>query len=211
MSEGMLGNIPLSEIQGLRNDLEIKIASRKGRMWVRRLKRFLREENSIGIPDSFKVTTDHRDGEKLIESLEKNGNNVGGKFKELLRSIQFVPLGVTYRLVLMFGDELKDSQRTDEEVRTIAADRSYIEPPIVAAPLVREMFSDKDFEDMGLRHLIVMRKPIIILEASGESNLLGLPEDFNGRWMTSFFGGPNVGWNSDVGFLFCTSANSQVL
>ncbi|MEK7076616.1 MAG: hypothetical protein AAB967_00130, partial [Patescibacteria group bacterium] len=40
----MLGNLPLSEVRGPRDDLETKLAGANGRAWLDALRRFLREE-----------------------------------------------------------------------------------------------------------------------------------------------------------------------
>jgi hypothetical protein len=41
----MLGKLPLSEIQGPRDDFEIKLAGDAGEIWLNAFKRFLRKEN----------------------------------------------------------------------------------------------------------------------------------------------------------------------
>jgi len=46
MSEGMLGMLKLSEVQGLRADLEEKLASDSGSEWRDELKKFLRKQTS---------------------------------------------------------------------------------------------------------------------------------------------------------------------
>jgi hypothetical protein len=43
--KGMLGKLPLSEIQGPRDDLEQRLAGDDGEKWLAALKRFLRKEN----------------------------------------------------------------------------------------------------------------------------------------------------------------------
>ena len=44
MSKNMLGNIPLSDVQGPRNDLDQKLAGEDGSVWLAQLNRFLRKE-----------------------------------------------------------------------------------------------------------------------------------------------------------------------
>jgi hypothetical protein len=44
-AKGMLGNIPLSEYQGPRNDFEQKLVGPDGKIWLDAFKRFLRKEN----------------------------------------------------------------------------------------------------------------------------------------------------------------------
>ena len=84
MSQGMLGNLSLSDTQGPRKDIEDKLAGSKGTMWLRRLKRFLRGENPFGVPKTFEVTTDGRSGEQHITDLEAQGDQ-GHQLRQVIQ------------------------------------------------------------------------------------------------------------------------------
>lgn len=202
MSKGMLGNLSLSVVQGPRNDLDEKLAGSQGAMWLRRLKRFLRGENTIGVPKTFKVTTDGRSGERLIVDLEAQGDHVDGDAKGLLRGQGFIVTnGVTYKLGLIRGDEFEDEHRTNQNICAEALKRGYLDPTFELAPYVREMFSDEDMEHEGLWGMIIMHQPVI--DSLNRLLFLGLRRRGRGGcWLDTFDGKPDRKWDRGVGFLF---------
>ena len=190
-----------AELLGTVYDLLEKISGPKASMWRRRLKRFLRGENSFGVPKTFEVTTDGRSGEQFIIDLEEQGDHISGYAKGLLRSKEFVVTkGLPYRLALILGDKFKDDERTTDKIRAYAVERGYLDPPVEVAPLVREMFSDEDLEQIGLRALIIMHKPVSGL--GGGPRLLGVIRDGGGRRLSAFDGEPGVSWSHGFGFVF---------
>ena len=207
MSQGMLGNLSLSDTQGPRKDIEDKLAGPKGTMWLRRLKRFLRGENPFGVPKTFEVTTNGRSGDQHITDLEVQGDRVDDYAQELLRGKEFVATdGKTYKLAIIMGDEFEDDKRTNENIRVEAAKRGYLDPSVELAPYVREMFSDEDLEQMGLWALIVMHQPVSV--SCGFLSLLGLRRCVGGRWLNTFDGRPDGGWSRGRGFLFLVPASN---
>ena len=207
MSEGVLGNLSLSETQGPRRQLEDNLAGKQGRMWLQAFNRFLRRENPWGMPITFDVTTDGRSGEGHIVSLDKNKFRVGDYAKELLRSKEFVATnGVTYKLAVIMGHEFEDAQRTDENIRSEAASRGYLDPTVEAAPYLREMISDEELKRMGLLALVVMHQPIT--GSYGYPSLLGLSRGGGGQWLNAYNGQPDDGWVRGLGFVFLLPASA---
>ncbi len=207
MSEGMLGNLSLSETQGPRSQLEDRLASKQGRMWLQAFKRFLRRENPWGTPIRFEMTTDGRTGEQWIVSLEERGDRVGSYAKELLRSGEFVATnGVTYRLAVIMGSEFEDADRTNRNIRAEATSRGYLDPTPEVAPYLREMISDEELKRMGVWALVVMHQPITA--SGGDPDLLGVYRSDGGRWLDTCSGQPDDGWDREVGFVFLVPAST---
>ena len=196
-----------TQMLGIVFDLLEKLTGPKGTMWLRRLKRFLREENPFGVPKIFEIITDGRSGEQHVTGLEVRGDRVGDYAKKLLLGEKFVATnGLPYRLALITGDEFEDDQRTNEKIRAEAAERGYLDPPVELAPYVREMFSNEDLEQMGLRILVIMHQPIA--DSDGSLRLLGLDHRDGGRWLDAFRGNPGFRWRRDRGFLFLVPASN---
>lgn len=73
--------------------------------------------------------------------------------------------GVKYRPVVIFGEEmLSDAERTTENIRRIAKERGYLTPPAELGPILRQVISNYQMGEMGLKILMVMHKPINDLE-----------------------------------------------
>ncbi len=163
MSEGMLGNIPLSEIQGPANDLEQKLAGTSGRQWLWGLKRFLRKENPWPTPPLWTITTCGRTGEQWIDWLERRGCTFYANDDALLRGEKFVVTnGVPYRLGVIRACEINVDRPTATMIRAEAARRGYLTPPAEVGPYLREAVSDQEMNRMGFPTLIVMHEPITI-------------------------------------------------
>ena len=98
---------------------------------------------------SFSVTSDGASGEEWISRLEKKGLLVGDYAKTLLRSKGFIPTsGITYNLILLRGKiSLKNYK---------IAHRNFEEPNPEVICLIRDKFSDKELEAMGLYFIIEM-------------------------------------------------------
>jgi hypothetical protein len=208
MSENMLGNLPLSEIQGPRKDLEEKLAGPNGKMWLNALKKMLRGEQPWGIPPTFDVTTDGRGGEQFITDLEKNGFRVGDYAKQLLRNVKFVATnGVTYKLAVIMGDEFSDDERTNKNIREVAHARGLVDPTVELGPYLREMFSDEYLKKMGLWALILMHEHIY--DSGGDLCMLVVDRIDAGRWLGTYYGDPGSWWSREFGFVFLVPASSK--
>ncbi|HVY72612.1 MAG TPA: hypothetical protein VG984_00970 [Candidatus Paceibacterota bacterium] len=65
MSQGMLGFLPLSQVQGPRNSLDQRLAGKNGSIWLKRLNHMLREQMTI-------VYGDGQTKEELLAQVEKD-------------------------------------------------------------------------------------------------------------------------------------------
>src|SRR3989344_207226 len=147
------------------------------------------------------VTMDGRTGEQFIATLESANYNVGDYAKQLLRSDKFVSTnGKTYKLVVMKGEEFEDNDRITSKIRDEAKKRGYLTPPVEVAPLLRELVSDEELEQMGLYWLIVMHEPITA--SDGYPKVLGIDRDDKGRWLSACGGYSGSGWSRELGFVF---------
>ena len=153
------------------------------------------------------VTTTGRTGEQWIAHLEQQKCHVGDYAKQLLRNVKFMATnGATYTLAIITGDEFEDADRTNQNVRTEAYKRGYVDPTVEVAPYLREIFSDEDLKKMGLWALIIMHEPIAA--SGGILYLLGVNRHGNGRWLNACYGEPDRRWYREIGFLFLVPAGS---
>lgn len=98
----------------------------------------------------FSVTSDGTTGEQWIARLESRGF-VGEYAKSTLRSKDFKPTSaITYEIVVLKGRFLRDSYRVAN------GHHHFEEPNEEVICLMREKFSDKELETMGLYWLIEM-------------------------------------------------------
>lgn len=98
---------------------------------------------------SFSVTSDGASGEEWISRLERKGLLVGDYAKILLHSKDFIPTsGITYNLILLRGKLSLNNYRM--------AHRNFEEPNPEVICLIRDKFSDKELEAMGLYFIIEM-------------------------------------------------------
>lgn len=147
------------------------------------------------------VTTDGRTGEQFIAALTAANYNLGDYGKQLLRSDKFIPTnGKTYKLVVIKGDEFEDNDRITSKIRAQAAQRGYLVPSVEVAPLLRELVSDEELEQMGLYALIVMHEPIT--DSDGSPDVLGVDRNGGGRWLSACHGSAGSRWYREDGFVF---------
>ncbi len=152
------------------------------------------------------VTADGRTGEQFIGALTTANYNIGDYAKQVMRKPEFVTTnGVTYKLVVIKGDEFEDNDRITSKIREEAESRGYLTPPAEVAPLLRESVSDEDLEVMGLYALIVMHEPITA--SGGSPRVLGVDRIDEGRWLRACYGGADGGWSREDGFVFLVPQN----
>jgi hypothetical protein len=117
-----------------------------------------REEDGV---IRFSVTSDGTIGEDWIARLKKKGFRVGDYAKQLLLSDEFKPTsGVTHEVAVLKGMLFSDNDRITSKVRAEATCRNLSVPKAEVACLIREKFTDKELEAMGLWLIIVMHEPI---------------------------------------------------
>ena len=179
--------------------------------------RFLRDELSVSEPTRswreedgvvyFSVTSDGTTGEDWIKRLEGNGFRVGDYAKQVLRSPRFVPTnGVVTEVAVLKGMLFEDNDRITKKIRAEADRRKLSKPNPELACLIREKFTDKEIEAMGLWYIVAMHEPIN--DSDGDPDLLVAHRDDGGRWLRAFRGRPGHRWDRDYGFAFAVSSTS---
>lgn len=150
----------------------------------------------------FSVTSDGTTGEEWISRLTKKGFRVRDYAKSLLRSKDFQPTtGITTEIVVLKGLLFKDSERTTRNIR--ADKRQLSKPNAEVACLIREKFSDKELEEMGLYWIVVMHDSIN--DSGGDPSLLSASRDGDGQWLSACCGEPDCRFSRELGFAFVLS------
>jgi hypothetical protein len=180
--------------------------------------RFLRDELSVSTPSRswreedgviyFSVTSDGTTGEDWITRLESKGFRVGDYANQVLRSLDFKPTnGMTTEVAVLKGMLFGDNDRITKKIRVEADKRKLSKPNAELACLVREKFTDKEIEAMGLWYIIVMHEPIN--DSDGGPVLLDADRDGGGRWLGACHVGPVGRWGRGRGFAFAVSQVSS--
>jgi hypothetical protein len=180
--------------------------------------RFLRDELSVSEPIRswreedgviyFSVTSDGTTGEDWIKRLEGNGFRVGDYAKQVLRSPDFKPTsGVTTEVAVLKGMLFEDNDRITKKIRAEADKRKLSKPNAELACLIREKFTDKEIEAMGLIWIVTMHEPIN--DSDGDPRLLRAYRYDVGRWLHAYRFRPGSRWNRGYGFAFVVSQVSS--
>ena len=149
----------------------------------------------------FSVISDGTTGEGWITRIEKNSSRVSDYAKSLLLSKDFQPTtGITTEIAVLKGLLFQDSERTTQNIRTEADKRRLSKPNAEVACLIREKFSDKELEAMGLYWIVVMHEPI--KDSDGAPSLLRSVRDGDGQWLYAYDDGPGNWFNRELGFAF---------
>ncbi|MDP2668638.1 MAG: hypothetical protein Q8P07_02275 [bacterium] len=174
---------------------------------------FLRGELSVSKPGQrwtnhggiiyFPVTSDGTAGPQWIERLEGKGFRLSDDAKRVLRSPDFKPTnGVTTDSAVIKGELFEDSERTTKKIRALAEALKFTKPNAEVACLIREMFTDKEIEAMGLWWIVAMHEPII---SDGRPHLLSAYRYGDGQWLGAYYDGPGSGWGRNDGLSFAVS------
>ena len=160
-----------------------------------------REEDGVVY---FSVTSGGTTGEDWIKRLKSNGFRVGGYAKQALRSPDFKPTdGVTTQVAVLKGVLFEDNDRITRKIRAEADKRKLSKPSAELACLIREKFTDKEIEAMGLWYIVAMHEPIN--GSYGDPFLLHASRYIVGRRLGATLGRPGDVWNRDYGFAFAMS------
>jgi hypothetical protein len=144
--------------------------------------------------------TDGTTGPDWIIRTEKKGNRIGDA-RQLLLSADFQPTtGVVYKVTVLKGKLFSDEERVTSKIRSEAKKRKLQTPNAEVACLIRENFSDEELEQMGLWYIAVMHESI--KDSDGKPRLLDVSRSDGGRWLSSYYGSPDVRWSHAVGFAF---------
>ena len=156
----------------------------------------------------FSVTSDGTTGEQWIARLESKGFIVSDYVKSILRSKSFKPTsGVTTEIAVLKGEIFSDNNRITKNIRKEAKNRKLSTPNAEIACLIREKFSDKELEAMGLFWIIAMHEPI--KDSDGVPVLLYVFRGDGGSWLDARYGGPGYKWYRSYGFAFVVSQVSS--
>ncbi len=153
----------------------------------------------------FSVTSDGTTGEDWIKRLEGNGFRVGDYAKQVLRSPDLKPTnGVTTEVAVLKGMLFEDNDRITKKIRAEADKRKLSKPNAELACLIREKFTDKEIEAMGLWYIVAMHEPIN--DSGGGPVLLYADRSDDGRWLDACIDRPGSRWSRDYGFAFAVSS-----
>ena len=177
----------------------------RNELTVSKLTRSWREEDGIIY---FSVTSDGTTGKDWITRLESKGFRVGDYAKQVLRSPDFKPTsGVTTEVAVLKGMLFEDNDRITKKIRAEADKRKLEKPNAELSCLIREKFTDKEIEAMGLWYIVAMHEPIN--DSDGDPFLLYADRDGVGRWLDACRGGPDDRWYRVNGFAFAVSQVSS--
>jgi hypothetical protein len=152
----------------------------------------------------FSVTSDGTTGPQLINRLEKKGFWISDHAKSILCSPDFKPTsGVTYEIVVLKGMLFEDRDRITKKIRAEAERRNFIKPNAEIACFIREKFTNKELDAMGLWRIVVMHEPI--KDSGGDPNLLGVGRNNAGHWLSASCDKPDNEWHGAYGFAFVFS------
>lgn len=173
----------------------------RGELTVSELVRSWREQDGVIY---FTVTSDGTTGPRWIERLEKQGFRISNWAKSVLNSSDFLPTsGITTEIAVLKGLLWSDNQRITKNIRAEADNRKLTKPNAEVACLIREKFTDKEIETMGLVWIVAMHEPI--RDSGGDPDLLDARRDGDGRWLGAACDGPGRRWRRGDGFAFVAS------
>jgi hypothetical protein len=173
----------------------------RGEMPLSEPVRSWREEDGVIY---FSVTSDGTTGEKWINRLEDQGFSMSDYAKSVLRSPDFQPTsGVTAQIAVLKGELFSDKERITSKIRDVAADRKFTAPNAEVACLIREKFTDKEIEAMGLWWIVAMHGPIE--DSAGYPDLLAAGRRDDGRWLIADWVKPSYRLGREFGFAFVVS------
>ena len=150
------------------------------------------------------VTSNGMTGKQWFRRLRKKGYRVSDLAKSILYSADFKPTsGVTNQLVVLKGTFFeRDRDRETKNIRAYADSRGWTKPNAEVACLIREMFTNKEIEAMGLWWIVVMHEPI--KDSDGDPSLLDADrkDDEDGHGLDATWGELEHRWSRSHGFAF---------
>lgn len=125
------------------------------------------------------IEDDGRTNEELIASIEAKGRKVTDREKQAVAKANepIPPKGTVYHLIGILGDEFPtDDHRTANVIFAAAAaqERKHGKPPIRAALLLREKFSQKE---LGYHYVAVMNDPVSVPDGDPRVSVLSRFDD----------------------------------
>ncbi len=153
----------------------------------------------------FSVTSDGTTGLRWISRLVNKGYMVSDHAKNVLRHKDFKPTkaGTIHEIGVLKGELFSDRERTTKNIRLKAVKNKMILPEAEVACLIREKFSDKDLEAMGLSWIAVMHEPNE--DYCGFQRLFSVGHVSGNRWLCAGWNDPGYEWSRYYGFAFAVS------
>ncbi len=157
----------------------------------------------------FEVTTLGLTAEEWITRLKANGHKISNYANQIIsnpnydKNHRYEP-GKTLKVVLIRGTEIKkDSERVNKNLKAIAVKdfgtNSVSELKGELALLIREKFSNKELEEMGLYYIVVLHEPII--DSDGRPNVLNSNRD-DGSYVDASYDSESDSWYGLGAFAF---------
>ena len=145
--------------------------------------------------------TDGTTGEDWIVRLQSKGFQIDDYVKSILQSKDFAPTnGITNEIAVLKGLLFSDSDRITKNIRTEAYRLKFGKPNAEVACLIREVFTDKELEAMGLWWIVAMHEPI--KDSDGDPLLLSAYRHDGGRRLNANYDKPVHRWYRNCGFAF---------
>lgn len=152
----------------------------------------------------FSVTSDGTTGAEWISRLKSKGIEICDYAKHILYYKGFNPSsGITYEIAVLKGKIFRIEDSINSKIFKEAKKRKLTKPNFEIACLMREKFSDKELDDMGLDFLVTMHKPLID-PTGGNGSLYGLRFGIGSYLHASFFHSDDH-WPTRTGFAFVVS------
>jgi hypothetical protein len=173
----------------------------QGKLEVSEVASEWREEDGVIY---FSVTSDGTTGEDWIKRLERKGFRPSDYTKEVLHKSDFKPTnGVKTEIAVIRGCQFEDNNRIIKKIRAEAEKRMLSKPNAEIACLIREKFTNRAIEGMGLIEIVVMHEPINIFIA--DTRLISVSRHDGGSWLKARLGGSGGRQVSDCGYAFAVS------
>lgn len=213
MSKDMLGLVVRKLVDvlpfylGVVLDLLERLASKNSKeraKWYRRLRFMLRQETTWGVELLPEFTTDGRSGSQLISAIREKGYDIDwGLAEKLIRSPVFeTSRAIIYWPVVLRGDQIPDSERTDQRIKEIAEARHWVTPPAEVGAYLAEMLTADLIKAMGFEALVVMHESFAIPSDGGPAGLLGVSISTGILDLATFITRPGEPWDDGFGFVF---------
>ena len=148
--------------------------------------------------------TDGTTGRQWIERLAGKKIQIGEYSKYIFLSNDFKPtIGIITEIAVIKGMLFEDSERVTKNICAMAESLKFTKPNPEVACLIREMFTDAEIEEMGLRWIVAMHEPI--KDSGGGPFLLVTHRYDGGPWLRAYYDRPGNQWYRDDGFAFAVA------
>lgn len=211
--DGAYIEFQLAVLRALPRDIDPDIADGwrdNGESLARVLRQALFPPQPVSTPTIlWTIEDDGRTNDELIASLEAKGIEVSDYAKQIIAKANELtpPKGTVYRLVGIQGGEFPtDAKRTTKHIFAEASrpERKYCKPPLRAALLLREKFSQ---EQLGYPYVALMSEPVS--GSDGFPHVLGLDRGDAESWLSAWFAFPGSQWIRESLFVFLAPQVSQ--